>query len=147
MAPLRRVRLTAPLAVAALLGMAGLALAAGFVSGTYRGSVHGERITITLKLRGGSLRAARISGIPIYCAGGGPATPVSFPGAKLTRSGHFTVRAVHRIAAGPLKGRVGEQLTLSGRFTGKGTAGGTLNTFYPNAPAPCSGSSRFSAKR
>jgi hypothetical protein len=51
------------------------------------------------------------------------------------------------VKVGPFKGKVGEKLKLSGRFTSKGTVSGVLATsFVLNAPK-CTGKSTFTAAR
>lgn len=122
------------------------ALAAGFKSGTYKGTVKHDGITITLKLGGLELRSAHISNLPLYCSGGGPTIPITFKKAKVSSSGKFTAHGTYHILEGPYKGKPGAKLTLSGRFTTHGAVSGTLKTKWWNkVPRDCSGHSRFSA--
>ncbi len=134
------------LVTAVCLACAGSALAT-FSQGSYTGTLAKPRtaITIAITLHGGRARA-HISDVPLYCSGGGPAQPVSFGAAKVARRGTFTAKAVNRIKVGPLKGKVGERLTLTGRFAAHGKVSGKLATVYPDAKT-CGGTSRFTAAR
>lgn len=124
------------------------AAAAAVSAGTYTGALAPPRaqVTVTVSLSTRGVVHARISDIPLYCSSGGPAIPVKFPAAEVSRHGTFSASAVHRIGVGPLKGQVGERLKLTGHFTGPHTVSGTLMTANPIAPG-CSGKSRFTAKR
>ena len=145
----RRVR---PLAVGALVALACTfatsASAAGPKSGTYTGHLAAPRATYVVKLtvHGTRISAATINSTPFYCSGGGPPTPVRFAAGKIAGRGSFTLHGVYKILVGPLKGKIGDRLTLSGRFTSRGTVSGTVRTVVVGIKS-CSGSSRFSAKR
>ena len=91
-------------------------------------------------------RKTTLSNVPLYCSGGGPPIPFTFKGTSISKGGAFKVRGVNRIKIGPLKGQIGEKLTLTGRFTGHGRVSGKLATVYPRAKT-CGGTSRFSARR
>ena len=147
--PRRRIRAFAVGTLGALAGtLATTALAAGPKAGTYTAHLAAPRTTYVVKLtlHGTRIKPATINSTPFYCSGGGPATPVRFSAGKVGKSGSFTLHGVYRILAGPNKGKVGDQLTLSGRFTSHGTVSGTVRTVVVGIPS-CSGSSRFSGKR
>ena len=133
--------------VALALAVTATALAGAPRAGTYRGTLAPPRtaFTISMKLKGAKLTRIRISNVPFYCSSGGPAIPVGFPSTTISNSGRFRVRAVNRIKVGPLKGRIGEKLTLTGRFSHT-TVKGRLTTVVPNAKV-CNGSSAYTAKR
>jgi hypothetical protein len=62
-------------------------------------------------------------------------------------AGAFSTTGKYSIKVGPFKGKVGEKLKLSGRFTSKGTVSGVLaTTFVLNGPK-CTGKSAFTAGR
>jgi hypothetical protein len=114
-------------AVLLVLALTASALAAAPASGTYRGTLAAPRtdISVSMKLAGTHLTKIKISNVPLYCSGGGPAIPTSFPSTHLSATHAFTVHATNRIKIGPLKGQVGEKLTMSGRFTKHGKVTGT----------------------
>jgi hypothetical protein len=116
-------------------------------SGTYKGTL-GDGLKITLTVGGGKLEKASLSNIPLFCAnGGGAPIPVKFGSAKIARSGAFSDHGQRKIAVGPLKGQVGEKLTLSGKFTSSGKVSGSeKTTFVLNGPH-CTGKTTFSASR
>ena len=89
-----------------------------------------------------------MSNIPLYCSSGGPPTPVRFAGSKIaTANGAFSTTGRYTIKVGPYKGKVGEKLKLSGRFSSKGTVSGVLaTTFVLNGPK-CTGKNGFTAAR
>ncbi|MGH2869377.1 MAG: hypothetical protein ACRDNK_17670 [Solirubrobacteraceae bacterium] len=131
------------------LTLVATALAAGsFKSGTYKGTLAAPRTgyTVSLKLSGTKLRPIKLNNIPFYCSGGGPPIPFTFPSTKISSAGAFTVSANNKIRVGPLKGQIGEKLTISGKFTKAGKVRGKLKTVYPKAKQ-CTGTSSFSAKR
>lgn len=132
---------------AALLALCATALAVARTSGTYKGNLASPRTTylVSMNLKGAKLSQITLSNIPIYCSGGGPPIPVTFPKTTISKAGRFTVKATVRIKVGPKKGRIGEKLTLSGRFA-HGKVSGTLKTDFVSF-AQCSGSTRFTAKR
>jgi hypothetical protein len=119
-------------------------------SGTYKGTLAAPRTeyAVTLTVAGGKLTKATVSNIPLYCSSGGPATPVRFGGSKIASgNGEFSTSGKYVIKVGPFKGKVGEKLKLSGRFTSKGTVSGTLaTTFVLNGPH-CTGKTAFTAAR
>jgi hypothetical protein len=134
-------------AVALVLAVTASALAAAPPSGTYRGTLAPPRtdIKVSMKLAGTHLTQIKISDVPLYCSGGGKPIPTSFPSTHLSATHAFTAHTTNRIKVGPLKGQVGERLTMSGRFT-HGKVSGTLKTVWPLAKS-CGGRSAFSAKR
>ena len=119
-------------------------------SGTYKGTLTAPRTeyALTLTVSGGKLTKARVSNIPLYCSSGGPAIPVKFAGSKIaSANGAFSTTGKYTIKVGPFKGKVGEKLKLSGRFTSKGTVSGVLaTTFVLNGPK-CTGKNPFTASR
>jgi hypothetical protein len=147
----RRRRIAGPAATGAVvttLALAATALAGGVTAGTYSGTLAPPRTAylVTLTTHRSTLKRATLSNIPIYCSGGGPAIPVRFGTAKISSRGAFTAHGIYRIAVGPRKGKIGDRLTLSGRFSSHGTVSGTLHTVVVGIQG-CSGTSRFSAKR
>ena len=119
-------------------------------SGTYKGTLSAPRTgyAVTLTVANGKLTKATVSNIPLYCSSGGPPTPVRFAGSKIaTANGAFSTTGRYTIKVGPYKGKVGEKLKLSGRFTSKGTVSGVLaTTFVLNGPK-CTGKNPFTASR
>jgi hypothetical protein len=117
-------------------------------SGTYKGTLAAPRTeyAVTLTVSHGKLTKATLSNIPLYCSSGGPATPVKFPGSKIAPSnGEFSTTGKYVVKVGPYKGKVGEKMKLSGRFTSKGTVSGVLaTTFVLNGPK-CTGKSAFTS--
>jgi hypothetical protein len=72
---------------------------------------------------------------------------VTVGSAKFGRTGAFTDNGKRNILVGPYKGKLGEKLTLSGRFTSRGTVSGTeKTTFVLNGPQ-CRGKTTFTASR
>lgn len=119
-------------------------------SGTYKGTLAAPRteFAVTLTVAGGRLTKATVSNVPLYCSSGGPAIPVKFGGSKIaSANGAFSTTGKYSIKVGPYKGKVGEKLKLSGRFTSKGTVSGVLaTTFVLNGPK-CTGKTAFTAGR
>ena len=119
-------------------------------SGTYKGTLTAPRTAyaVTLTVANGKLTKATVSNIPFYCSSGGPAIPVKFAGSKIaTSNGAFSTTGHYTIKVGPYKGKVGEKLKLSGRFSSKGTVSGVLaTTFVLNGPK-CTGKNAFTAAR
>ncbi len=119
-------------------------------SGTYKGTLAAPRTeyAVTLTVSHGKLTKASLSNIPLYCSSGGPATPVKFTGSTIApATGAFSTTGKYSIKVGPYKGKVGEKLKLSGRFTSKGTVSGVLaTTFVLNGPK-CAGKTAFTAAR
>lgn len=116
-------------------------------AGTYKGSLGQGSITISLTVAGGKLKKASLSDIPLFCASGGPPVVVKFGSAKIGRTGSFTDNGKRNVSVGPYKGQLGEKLTLSGRFTSRGTVSGTeKTTFVLNGPQ-CRGKTTFTASR
>jgi hypothetical protein len=119
-------------------------------SGTYRGTLTAPRTeyAVTLTVSRGRLAKATVSNIPLYCSSGGPAIPVKFAGSKIAAAnGAFSTTGQYTIKVGPYKGKVGEKLKLSGRFSSKGTVSGALaTTFVLNGPK-CTGKNAFTAAR
>ena len=142
-----------PLATLAAFVLAAAPAVAGSTmakSGTYKGTLAAPRTeyAVTLTVSHGKLTKATLSSIPLYCSSGGPATPVKFTGSKIApATGAFSTTGKYSIKAGPYKGKVGEKLKLSGRFTSNGTVSGVLaTTFVLNGPK-CAGKTAFTAAR
>ena len=136
-------------ALAAVVLVAAPAIASSTVkpkAGTYSGSLAAPRTEylVTLKVAHGKLAKAHLSNFPIYCSGGGPPIPITFPAAEVSLKGKFTTKSEYRIAVGPLKGKIGDRFALSGTFSSKGTVSGKLKTVDVNF-AKCGGTSAFSA--
>lgn len=134
----------------ALVLVASAALAAGQVKGgSYKGSLAAPKqgIGVSFKVSGNGKRVSslQISTIPIYCSGGGPATPIHFKNAAISSKGTFTSSARYVIKIGPFKGQVGETFKISGKFLKGRRERGTLTTTYPKDRA-CGGSSSYTTK-
>jgi hypothetical protein len=116
--------------------------------GTYKGTLAAPRTeyAVTLTVSQGKLTKATLSNVPLYCSSGGPATPIKFAGSKIApTTGEFSTTGKYLIKVGPYKGKVGDTLKLSGRFTSKGTVSGVLaTTFVLNGPK-CTGKTAFTA--
>ena len=136
------------LAIVALASAAGIAAAATFKSGTYKGTLAPPRnaITVKLKLTGKKVSGLTISDIPLFCQGGGPAIVVHFSKATISTTGRFTSTGKYVIAVGPLKGQVGFRETIKGKFAAKGKLAGTLKSVSTHAAA-CGGTTTFTASR
>jgi hypothetical protein len=116
-------------------------------SGTYKGSLAAPRTayTVSMHVAHGKLTKANLSNFPIYCSGGGPPIPITFPRAKVSKTGRFTTKSDYKIKLGPLKGKIGDRFVLSGAFTSHGTVSGKLKTVDLNIHK-CGGASAFSAE-
>jgi hypothetical protein len=144
----RRVPLIAAIAtVAVAVAPAVAGATASLKSGTYKGSLAAPRTEyiVILHVSHGKLTSGHLSNFPIYCSGGGPPIPVSFPAAEVSKTGKFTTNSDYKIKVGPLKGKIGDRFVLSGTFSSHGTVSGKLKTVNLDSPT-CGGSSRFSAQ-
>jgi len=132
------------LAIVALASAAGIAAAATFKSGTYKGTLAPPRnaITVKLKLTGKKVSGLTISDIPLFCQ----AIVVHFSKATISTTGRFTSTGKYVIAVGPLKGQVGFRETIKGKFAAKGKLAGTLKSVSTHAAA-CGGTTTFTASR
>jgi hypothetical protein len=146
-------RRTTRLALGTALALALLAAAAiasstvKVKSGAYKGTLGTGTIKITLTVGGGKLKSASLSDVPLFCSSGGPPVVIKFGSAKIAKSGAFSDHTQRKITVGPYRGKVGEKLTLSGKFTSSGTVSGTeKTTFVLNGPH-CTGKVAFSAAR
>jgi hypothetical protein len=133
------------------LGCTGAALAADRVaSGSYSGSLipASRDIVVSFKVSAGGKRVTGLTtnNMPLYCEGGGPAVPIHFASAAISKQGTFTSTGKYVIAIGPLKGQLGTKLKLTGKFGKDGSEQGTLTTTYIKTPK-CSGKSSYSTKR
>jgi hypothetical protein len=140
-----------PFVVAGVLALLAAPAIAGSAvkveSGTYRGALAQDAITVSLTVAGGKLKRASLSDIPLYCASAGAPVLIKFGSAKIAKTGAFTDHGQHKITLGPFKGKVGEKFTLLGKFTASGTVSGTeKTTFVLNGPH-CTGRTTFSASR
>jgi hypothetical protein len=146
-----RRKLKGIVAIAAMLlvpaCMTTAALAAGQLKGgSYKGALLPATRAISVSFRvsqsGKQVTALSISNIPIYCSGGGPAIPIHFKNASISSKGTFASSARYVIEVGPLKGQVGEQMKITGKFLKGKREQGTLTTTYPKAAA-CGGKSPY----
>lgn len=117
---------------------------------THTGTLAAPRTeyAVRLTVSDGKLTKATVSNVPFYCSSGGPATPVKFAGSRIApATGAFSTTGRYTIKVGPYKGKVGEKLKLSGRFTSKGSVSGVLATaFVLNGPK-CTRKTTFTAAR
>jgi hypothetical protein len=129
-------------------GVAAAASKPTFKSGTYRGTLAAPRnfITVALKLTGKKISGLTISDIPLFCSGGGRPIPIHFSKATITTTGTFTSTGKYLFTIGPFKGKVGERLTITGKFAAKGKLTGTVKVVFPNSPQ-CDGMTTFSASK
>jgi hypothetical protein len=139
-----RILLAAAL-LAALLATPAAIAAAPKKGGSYRGTLAAPRtsIAVTFKVSasGRKVSALKISNMPLYCSGGGPAVPITFKPASIAK-GKFKSTAKQTISAGPSKGQTGATLSITGKFASHGKQSGKLTIKYPNAPA-CGGTSTY----
>ena len=141
---------TALLALLVVGLVTGVALAANQVKGaSYKGALTPPRdgVSVSFKVSGSGARVTSLAltNVPLYCEGGGPPIPVRFKDAVISAKGTFTSKAQVMIKVGPLKGQVGERLTIAGKFLKGRSEQGKLTTTYPHAQQ-CSGSSSYSTK-
>jgi hypothetical protein len=132
-----------------LVSATGVALAiAPPRAGTYRGTLAAPRSQIHVSFKvsktAKTVSSLRISDIPLFCSGGGPATAITFKTATISSTGRFKSTAKQIIEVGPRKGQVGTTLTISGRFPKRGHAKGTITTVNSAAKA-CGGSTTYTA--
>jgi hypothetical protein len=113
---------------------------------SYRGTLAAPRnaITVTFKVSstGKKVTRLKISNLPIYCSGGGPAQPITFKSATITSKGTFKSTGKQTISSGPLKGQIGATLSITGTFVAGGKERGKLTVKYPKSP-DCGGSSKY----
>jgi hypothetical protein len=140
-----RVLIAVFLSAFALIG-AGAALGATPIKGgSYSGSLaHDPAITVKFKVSSSGKRVSSltISNTPLFCQGGGPATPVHFKNAAISAHGAFTSTGRYVIKVGPLKGQLGIELKITGKFSKGRREQGTLTTTYLKAKQ-CSGKSAY----
>jgi hypothetical protein len=117
--------------------------------GSYSGGLipasRGIRVSFKVSKDGRSVTALTISNTPLYCEGGGPATPIRFKNASISSNGTFKSTGRYVIAVGPLKGEVGTRLAINGRFLKGRREQGVLTTTYLKAPT-CSGKSSYTTR-
>ncbi len=149
-----RARATAPTLVAAIAAC--LLAAAAFAAkpsqvkgGSYAGGLipasRNIRVSFKVSKDGRNVTSLTISNTPLYCEGGGPATPIHFKNAPISSSGTFKSTGRYVIAVGPLKGQVGTKLAITGKFLKGRREQGILTTTYLKAPT-CSGKSSYTTK-
>jgi len=150
----RRMRAAFPIfaVTVVLCALAAVALAARpnqVKGGSYNGGLlpasRGVRVSFKVSRDGRTVTFLRITNTPLYCEGGGAATPVHFKNAPISSSGRFTSTGRYVIKVGPLKGEVGTRLQITGRFLDARREQGTLTTTYLKAPK-CSGRSSYATK-
>ncbi len=117
--------------------------------GTYVGTLQpvtrGIGVSFKVSSNGKKVTVLSITNIPAYCSSGGPPIPIRFKNAAISAKGTFTSKANYVIKVGPLKGQVGEKMTITGKFVKGRKEQGTLTTIFPRA-APCSGKSPYTTK-
>lgn len=113
---------------------------------TYRGALAAPRNTIVVSFKvsasGSKVTGLRISTLPLYCSGGGPAVPISLKPTVITAKGTFKSTGTQTISSGPFKGQIGARLSITGTFIAGGKERGKLSVAYTKAPT-CSGSSAY----
>ena len=145
-----RKRALAALAAAGVLGCTGAAYAAAQIKGaSYSGELAAPRSTYVVSFKvsanGRQVTHLAISNLPFYCGGGGRPIPVRLANATISRTATFTSTGRYVISEGPLKGQVGTQLKITGRFAKGGSEHGTLTSTYPKTPT-CSGTTSYTTK-
>jgi hypothetical protein len=130
--------------------MVSAALAANQVKGgSYKGGLvpAKEEIVVSFKVSssGRQVTTLTISNTPLYCSGGGRPTPVHFKNASISSKGTFSSTGKYVILEGPLKGKVGTKLKITGQFLKGHKERGALTTTYVGAPN-CGGKSSYSTK-
>lgn len=117
--------------------------------GSYTGTLAAPRTSYTVSFKvsanGRQVTGLKTNNLPAYCSSGGPAVPIKFKNATVSKSGTFTSTGVQIISVGPKKGQKGATLKITGRFTSGGTESGTLTSIFP-ASSSCNGSSGYSTK-
>jgi hypothetical protein len=147
-------RISRAAAVAAVLavGTTGVAMAAKPKSavvkgGSYTGTLAAPRtsyvISFKVSANGKQVTGLRINNLPAYCSSGGPAVPIKFKDATISKSGAFTSTGAQIISAGPKKGQKGAKLSITGRFTSGGKESGKITSTFPSGIS-CNGSSGYS---
>lgn len=144
-----RLRLARRLGAACLLlgaCSAAVAAAASFKQGTYHGSLAAPHrgIKVSLKLTGTKVTVLKLSDLPLACLSVGKPIPIHFADATVSSSGHFKSTGKYVIAVGPLKGKVGDRLTINGTFAAHGKLSGTVKNVNTTAPV-CTGTTSFTA--
>ncbi|HWX88354.1 MAG TPA: hypothetical protein VNX67_09275 [Solirubrobacteraceae bacterium] len=142
--------LPASLVLMAALAVVSAALAASQVkSGSYKGSLmpsnDGVLVSFKVSASGKQVTALTIANTPLYCSGGGRPTPVHFKNASISSKGAFSSTGKYVIREGPMKGKVGTTLKITGQFLKGRKERGTLTTKYTGAPK-CGGQSPYSTK-
>jgi len=139
-------------ATVAMLAAAAVVLATAPVRGaTYEGTFKAGFDTIRLSFKvsssGRRVMNLRVTDTGLYCAGGGGVSPVHFKDASISANGAFKSTGEYKIAIGPRKGQIGQELAITGTFkTGK-REGGTMKTTYTGpVSSSCSGQSKYSTK-
>jgi hypothetical protein len=133
------------LALAAILTLAGIALAAGPV----RGAKYSGRVSVTASLTvsfkvsrsGKRITSLKVSpSLPNTCGYGGPLPTVTAKPAKITH-GKFTAKITEKASSG----KVIATAKVTGKFLAKGKEKGTIKTSLPNAQS-CNGTFAYATK-
>jgi hypothetical protein len=136
--------------VMVLAGSAGAALATAPRAGTYHGALAAPRSHILVRFKvsqsAKTVSSLRISDIPLFCSGGGPAVAITFKNATISSAGRFKSTGRQIIQVGPNKGQVGATLSITGRFLTGGHERGTITTVN-SASKACGGTTSYTAKR
>jgi hypothetical protein len=134
--------------VMVLAGSTGMALATTPRAGTYHGALAAPRSQILVRFKVSkstkTVSSLRISDVPLFCSGGGPAIAITFKNATISRTGRFKSTGKQIIQVGPRKGQVGATLSISGRFLKGGHERGTITTVNSAAKA-CGGTTTYTA--
>jgi len=139
-------------ATVATLAAAAVVLAAAPVRGaTYKGTFNAGFDTVRLSFKvssnGKRVTNLRVSDTGLYCPGGGGVSPVHFRDASISANGTFKSTGEYRIAIGPRKGQIGQQLAITGTFKSGKRETGTMKTTYTGlVSSACSGQSTYSTK-
>jgi hypothetical protein len=132
------------------IGPASIAIAAAPKKGAaYSGTLASPRtaILVTFKVSATAKKvsALKLTSIPLFCSGGGPAAPITFKAAAITSHGTFKSSANQIISTGPLKGRVGFRLKITGTFSAGRGEHGTLTVTNARAPS-CGGVTTYTTR-
>jgi hypothetical protein len=143
--PLGKLTGPAAVALAAIVAMAGTALAAGPVKGAkYSGPVDVTvTLTVSFKVSGSGKKVSslRVSpSLPNKCGYGGPLPTDTSKPAKIKHR-KFTAKITEKASSGTVIATA----TVTGKFFGKGKEKGTVKTNLPKAKS-CNGSFRYSTK-
>jgi hypothetical protein len=133
------------LALAAILAIAGIAVAAAPVKGAkYSGRVNvSATLTVSFKVSrsGRKITSLKVSpSLPNTCGYGGPPPTETSKPAKI-KHGRFTAKITEKASSGTVIATA----SVTGQFLAKGKEKGTVKTNLPNAKS-CNGSFTYSTK-